>query len=402
MSSDRQFLLSPYYRYVATDSVEKLKQIVQTKEHEQQLQTEKDKTGLSFLHIAAITNSSKVLTFLLDLNHKQDINVTNNNNLTPLHYAMANNNSKIVEILLINEANYHIKSKRFIKLLDIEENIPKNVNEKSILSWNYLNPTRDIDGNLIESPTKSTHEGITPLHQGIFSNSLESVEVLLSYIYNNSNCTNTITTVINMKDTNGKTPLHYAMDFTLHHGYGINSCSGNTDIDDDEEELFTKNFTNRPNNKSLINFNLMSRIDSDLAITNNDTIYDSAQRRIGIIKLLLNTVGIEVNSYDNTGRTPLHCAINTINENINHSVSTNGSNSTNDCLEAIEMLIKAGADVNNEDRFGNTPLYEACYNENETVVLLLLKYHANTDCLSEMMMDWLEDLSEKKGGNNRK
>ncbi len=77
-----------------------------------------------------------------------------------------------------------------------------------------------------------------------------------------------------------------------------------------------------------------------------------------LIKLI--SLGVEVNVHDVAGFTPLH-----------HCVSASGNEAT---LKMAERLLKAGAKVNAQNRFGETPLALAANTPNYEAVELLLKY----------------------------
>jgi ankyrin repeat protein len=56
---------------------------------------------------------------------------------------------------------------------------------------------------------------------------------------------------------------------------------------------------------------------------------------------------------------------------------------SNKGIEVITLLIDAGADINNQDNFGSTPLHEAASSKNVEAVRLLLKRGANPNLLNQ-------------------
>ena len=80
-----------------------------------------------------------------------------------------------------------------------------------------------------------------------------------------------------------------------------------------------------------------------------------------LIKLL--SLGVDVNVHDIAGFTPLH-----------HCVSAFGNEVT---FKMAERLLRAGANVNAKNRFGETPLINLAMTTHYDAVELLLKYEAD-------------------------
>ncbi|OXU28914.1 hypothetical protein TSAR_006803 [Trichomalopsis sarcophagae] len=87
--------------------------------------------------------------------------------------------------------------------------------------------------------------------------------------------------------------------------------------------------------------------------------FDSAGR-LSLVEMLL-SFGADVNSKDNNGCSPIHCAV-----------------YTGD-IELVKTLINAGADIENRNRMDVTPLFDAVFSCNIDMVRLLLNCGARVD-----------------------
>nr|XP_012142860.1 PREDICTED: ankyrin repeat and death domain-containing protein 1A-like isoform X5 [Megachile rotundata] len=85
-----------------------------------------------------------------------------------------------------------------------------------------------------------------------------------------------------------------------------------------------------------------------------------------MITALSNISRIELNATDKKGQTPIHCAC------------------AEEHLEAVEVLIGLGANVDAQDSEGNTPLHVATRTRHTAIAQLLLKAGANTEITDEM------------------
>ncbi|XP_006560481.1 ankyrin repeat and death domain-containing protein 1A isoform X1 [Apis mellifera] len=85
-----------------------------------------------------------------------------------------------------------------------------------------------------------------------------------------------------------------------------------------------------------------------------------------MITALSNVPRIELNATDKKGQTPIHCAC------------------AEEHLEAVEVLIGLGANVDAQDYEGNTPLHVATRTRHTAIVQLLLRAGANTELIDEI------------------
>nr|XP_012142858.1 PREDICTED: ankyrin repeat and death domain-containing protein 1A-like isoform X3 [Megachile rotundata] len=85
-----------------------------------------------------------------------------------------------------------------------------------------------------------------------------------------------------------------------------------------------------------------------------------------MITALSNISRIELNATDKKGQTPIHCAC------------------AEEHLEAVEVLIGLGANVDAQDSEGNTPLHVATRTRHTAIAQLLLKAGANTEITDEV------------------
>jgi len=114
-------------------------------------------------------------------------------------------------------------------------------------------------------------------------------------------------------------------------------------------------------------------------------------------------LGAHPNEKDNSGKTPLHCAVDAgacdiiklilsikvekINETIN---KTDNENKTslyhavkNGCQEIVELLLKRNANPDIADALERTPLYLAVDRKDTEMVSILLNHNASTEVLYE-------------------
>ncbi|XP_076179940.1 uncharacterized protein LOC143153061 isoform X6 [Ptiloglossa arizonensis] len=85
-----------------------------------------------------------------------------------------------------------------------------------------------------------------------------------------------------------------------------------------------------------------------------------------VITALSSIPKLELNAMDKKGQTPIHCAC------------------TEEHLEAVEILIGLGANVDAQDNEGNTPLHVATRTRHTAIAQLLLKTGANTELTDQM------------------
>ncbi|XP_076679194.1 uncharacterized protein LOC143374714 isoform X1 [Andrena cerasifolii] len=85
-----------------------------------------------------------------------------------------------------------------------------------------------------------------------------------------------------------------------------------------------------------------------------------------VITALYNIPMIELNTTDKTGQTPIHCAC------------------AKEHLDAVEILIGLGANVDAQDNEGNSSLHVATKTRNTAIAQLLLKAAANTEVTDQM------------------
>ncbi|KAK4472573.1 hypothetical protein MN116_003813 [Schistosoma mekongi] len=85
--------------------------------------------------------------------------------------------------------------------------------------------------------------------------------------------------------------------------------------------------------------------------------------------------GLDEAHKDHSGCTPLHLAVENLNDSELHTVNLN--NRDDCCEEVIRLLIDGGANLEETDNFGRTPLLVACQANNMNAVRTLLNYPSN-------------------------
>lgn len=277
-------------------------------------------------------------------------------------YMLSNAFSKLLKHKTTSK-NYSVEEKK----LEIEKIISMNFKNSSyILSNSEFNKiVRYIISNTKNINFKNK-EGLTNLHQLVKFAPLELVKYALDFGAD-----------VNIKDNKGMTPLFYAIEhrdksifnLLVRHGGDVNI------IDKNGNTLLHHAVSNRDNT------NVVSNI-------------------IFLIKK-----GVNINSKNNKGDTPLHTASNFMRISAKIACGTSTP-------EAIELLVKNGANIKIKNKEGNTPLHVAmeCFERSNKyteasfgkahagIVKVLVKYGAN---INEKNINWKSPL-EKALQNNKK
>ncbi|MDR0454449.1 MAG: ankyrin repeat domain-containing protein [Deferribacteraceae bacterium] len=166
---------------------------------------------------------------------------------------------------------------------------------------------------------------------------------------------------INKKDNGGNTPLMYAaaspnpylVDMLIRRGAKINEVNNNKS----SALSFAAYNGNTRSAETLIS----SGADPALKdISGNSALMEAVKGgNESIVRKLLNTKGVNVNAYDQSGNTPLHIALQMPNNRL------------------AEILIDAGADVNAANQSGRTPLMLAMAGRNDTMTKKILTKNPN-------------------------
>lgn len=129
----------------------------------------------------------------------------------------------------------------------------------------------------------------------------------------------------------------------------------------------------------------------------------SEKGHVEIVRLFI-LEGVDVNLQNAAGDTPLHFAaklkqIEVVKELLRHDANVNLNNnigeiplngmgiegkSPEDAYEkTVEVLIKSGADIYNRNKYGHTPLIDACSANATKVVKMLIEYGSNVNDASD-------------------
>lgn len=273
------------------------------------------KTSGLLLHDAIKNADGKSVKNLVNIGI--DVNHKNSLGQTPLHLAIAYGNLEIVNLLLSasNNINLHIEDKDGCTPLDYASDC-NNLKMVKILLKAQTECAADKNLSTI-SYQKALHFAIKKHHISFF-------ESLLAQQVN-----------INLRDSNGCTPLHMA------------------------------------------------------------TYSKQSESYLKIVEILLK-FGADANAQDDNGKTPLHYFVRQANEKAVHLLlsyqpnvnikDNNGGISLNEAVHKkdfriAQLLINCGADTNNIKTRGVTVLHEACMFYNEKIIKLLVKNGANIEAL---------------------
>ncbi|CAC5359809.1 unnamed protein product [Mytilus coruscus] len=353
----------------------------------------------SVLHIACTNGFSDIVVLLL--NNKADVNARDRSGCTPLHSA---SNSAVVKALLEFNPNINAvdslgrcpvyfacstKNERVLKLL-IEKNA--EINQKTIAglrpihaacqSGNIsivkmllekgakINSSRpgvvplheacrvgneSIINILIESNASVNHktkDGFTPLHQACIHGHIDVTEKLLA---NKAN--------VNEANKHGCTALFFScskgfrtiVDVLLQHGANVNIC--------DEDKVSPLMVACKENyidvvNSLLRSYSNVNHYDKDRC---SSLLVACKNGNDDLVNLLL-SFGADINSADKDMISPLHTAcMNNYNRNL------------------VLKLVENKANVNAEDKIGQTPLCKSVINGYIDIVDILLRHGASVD-----------------------
>lgn len=98
---------------------------------------------------------------------------------------------------------------------------------------------------------------------------------------------------------------------------------------------------------------------------------------IDAIEVLLEN-GADVNAIDNEQNTPLYCAV-----ECRHDINGIDNNDNSNYIDVITLLLDSGADINDADRNERSILYRAFQYTDTKLIDLLIKYDANINAVND-------------------
>ncbi len=296
---------------------------------------EKYVVGSSIIHDLVLYGDKEALILFLNNKKNIDINIKNISGITPLHYAIKDENIEIIDLLIKHGAN-------------VDE-----------YGWFYLhnisyNGYLEIASILINSGAKINVKdpgGKTPLHLAIFGGHLRMVSLLLKH-----------EAKVNEADKDGKTPLHLAISgghlrmvsLLLKHEAKVNEA--------DKDGKTPLHLASSGGHLKMVSPLLKHEAKVNEADKDGKTPLHLASSggHLKMVSLLLKHEA-KVNEADKDGKTPLHLA------------SSGGH------LKMVSLLLKHEAKVNEADKDGKTPLHLASSGGHLKMVSLLLKHEAKVN-----------------------
>ncbi|XP_050412658.1 uncharacterized protein LOC126827399 [Patella vulgata] len=309
----------------------------------------KDSSGQTPFQLASLHNNDmRVLVYLKDIG--ADVNHIDNNRKTALQLVLENRDADIdrVELLVNLDARMNCDGNSwsvFHLVCSLKSNVGKMMKLLANGTNKHLINSRDMNG-------------LTPLHYAVREENLVAVGTLLDLDAQSH------TNVINIQDKEGLTPLHYAVK------------RGNIEIV-----------------RELLDHGADVSIEEDGDSLTPSPIECETHRAHNVI-----------NTQDKEGLTPLHYAVKRGNfaiarELLDHgadvSIEEDDDNLTplsiacktycdnDDIVNIVKLLIARGADVNHRHRFNETPLHEATENGLVHCVECLLENGANVNSQSK-------------------
>jgi ankyrin repeat protein/WD40 repeat protein len=365
----------------------------------------KTEKGISPLHLAVDKRYINIIEILLS--HGADIDAQNNEGFTPLHGAALGGLSEIAGLLLEHGANANMISTEGKTVLHyVADSGDSDCLELLLTRCSNQIDSVDKDGdtalgiavcsyngniNIVEMLLAhgagidiKNNAGVTPLHYVAYLGSRKIVELFLECGANidipstdgrtllgfvagsgDSDCVEFLLTrclsQINLVNSNGLTPLHYAVmkgdkntvKTLLAHGANIDAQSniGLTPLHLAASGCFLE----------IVEFLLKRGANIDLVSRAGETMlhFGAQSDDIHCLTFLLSRCTNQINSVDSEGWTPLHFA------------------ATNGCLVSAELLLAHQADIEAKTETGETPLLLATLNEKYEAVEMLLKHNAS-------------------------
>ncbi|XP_017587688.1 PREDICTED: ankyrin-1 isoform X8 [Corvus brachyrhynchos] len=266
----------------------------------------KGKVRLPALHIAARNDDTRTAAVLLQNDPNAD--VLSKKGFTPLHVAAKYGKVDVAELLLAHDAHPNAAGKNGLTPLHVA------VHHNNLEIVKLLLPKGS-------SPHNSAWNGYTPLHIAAKQNQMEVASSLLQYGAS-----------ANAESMQGVTPLHLA------------SQEGHADM---VALLFSKQANGNLGNKSGLT-----------------PLHLVAQEGHVLVADVLVKHGVTVDAMTRMGYTPLHVA------------SHYGN------IKLVKFLLQHQADVNAKTKLGYTPLHQAAQQGHTDVVTLLLKHGASPNEIS--------------------
>jgi ankyrin repeat protein/preprotein translocase subunit SecA len=303
----------------------------------------KDNHGKTPLHLAVEQGQLAVVKLLLASG--VDAEVGDNHGKTPLHLAVEQGQLAVVKLLLASGVNTEVKDNDGKTPLHVAAEQGQLAEVKLLLEGGA-------------NPNVGDNHGKTPLHVAAEKGQLAVVKLLLA----------TKGVTLGAADKNRRTPLYQAVEKEQLAVAEILLV----ELDQHMGEAIT---------------NAWQQIDIPLHLA-------AEEGKLTIVKLLLDNLGqgIDLNTLDQNGYTPLHIAakqgyLELVEEFVNRGSDINiqdgtGATALHGAIESgnlklVEALIALGANKQAKDARGSTPLHKAVLNQHAAIVRYLVAIQAD-------------------------
>ncbi|XP_053593899.1 putative ankyrin repeat protein RF_0381 [Microplitis demolitor] len=296
-----------------------------------------DDDGMTPIYLATEKGFLDIVQYLLSNGACTDLPCTSNwkNGYTFLHLAAESGNKEILSLLLCDGANVNSKAINSLTPLHLAA-------EKKHLRIVEL--LLDYGAFIDCTDTSALRYGSTPLHFAVENGYAKIVEFLVKKGAN-----------VNVKPRGNDTLLFMAakighlaiVQYFLKHGAHING----TCVDEGKTGYTPLHIACKNNHKDVVEQLRSEGADSNLIAKDNLT-----NKREEIVKLLI-IYGADVNAKDRIGKPVLFYAI----ENYN--------------LKIVKLLVKSRIKIDNVDKHNRTALHVACKNVRSPIVRLLLQFN---------------------------